>query len=246
MKPNKIFKTWILDKKFLLGTVIGILLASFILIFVLGLYRVSLTGQKRMMVSVKEIFPPKIPASATSSFILNFKGKNIQLTIDSQTYWSYKSESHKSTHYPSYCDTTGLRTISNIIKDNCSDTTSQLELAQTLLEFVHCLPYIQEIDNYTKYPLETLVEGGGDCKDLSVLYASLGKVLGLDIIFKRYRIQPAGHVNCAVALGEEIPKGSKVKFQRKFYYTAETTDPKWKIGDEPPNLRNYIPFLVKL
>lgn len=237
---------WVTDKKFLSGLLLGGLFAFGSLFLILAFYRANLTNQKSVIVAVQEILPPKLPESNTCSFILDFKGKTIRLTVNSQSYWYYKAQKHSNPDYRSYCDSTGLTAIVQTIKDNCPDTTSEFALATTALEFVHCLPYLQELDNYTKYPLETLVEGGGDCKDLSVLYATLANQMGLSVIFKRYKMRPVGHLNCAVAIDNFSLSGFAVTYQGQRYFTVETTRPGSKIGDEPEEFRKAKVELIKV
>lgn len=60
------------------------------------------------------------------------------------------------------------------------DTSRFDENAQKILYFVNSIPYHDKKDEYVKMPIETLVEGRGNCADLSILMHSLMVTAGLD------------------------------------------------------------------
>ena len=73
------------------------------------------------------------------------------------------------------------------------------DTANLVLAFVQSLPYVPDdvstpYDEFPKFPLETIVEGGGDCEDTSILYATLMKILGYDVALVAY----PGHMMVAV------------------------------------------------
>ena len=106
-----------------------------------------------------------------------------------------------------------------------------------VLAFVQDMPYTSDLesrgDNYPRYPIETLVDGGGDCEDSSALFTSIisnpeffnyGTVL---IIIE-------DHMGVGVSGNEgvggvyfEIPTSSAR------YYYCETTGSGYAIGDMP-------------
>lgn len=108
------------------------------------------------------------------------------------------------------------------------------ETANFILAFVQSLPYIPDnistpFDDFPKFPLETLIEGGGDCEDTSILYATLLKILGYDVIL----VSPPGHMMVGVAEYREKIPGWYVEFNNRKYYLAETTGEGWRVGDLP-------------
>ena len=55
-----------------------------------------------------------------------------------------------------------------------------------VLSFVQNLPYTSDLvttgyDNYPRYPVETVVDKGGDCEDSSILFASIVRELGYSV-----------------------------------------------------------------
>ncbi len=115
--------------------------------------------------------------------------------------------------------------------------------AQKILDFVHRgFVYLKERDSYPKSPLETIVEGGGDCEDLALLTASLMKKAGMDIV---YVAIPGKNSNPPVR--SHLIIGVHGNFDGKFierdgkkYYLTESTGTssilsekkigKWKVG----------------
>jgi len=137
--------------------------------------------------------------------------------------------------------------LEDIIRALNLPTGSQEKDAQKLLDFAHSFIYVPDIDGYTKTPLETIVEGGGDCEDLSVLAYSLLKRAGHDVIYLEippYEGSKGGHILVGVAGNFG---GANVIYENKRYFLAETTGTEWphqpaqhKIGDLP------VPIWTKL
>ena len=97
------------------------------------------------------------------------------------------------------------------------------------------MPYAEDIvttgyDEYARYPLETLVDYGGDCEDTSILMAALLKAMGYDAVLLYFSGDP-GHV--AVGVAGQF-SGSYFDYQGAKYYYLETTGSGWEIGDIPP------------
>ncbi|KKN49119.1 hypothetical protein LCGC14_0645930, partial [marine sediment metagenome] len=79
------------------------------------------------------------------------------------------------------------------------------QIANFVLSFVQCLPYTVDdvstgIDEFPRFSIETLVAGGGDCEDTTILAGSIFLVLGYDIVC----LNPKGHL----ALGIEGAGGN--------------------------------------
>ena len=98
-----------------------------------------------------------------------------------------------------------------------------------VLSFVHALPYTPDdvttgYDEYYKYAIETLVEGGGDCEDTSVFFASLLSGLNLKVAL----IWFPGHI--AVGVKGNF-RGTFFTYGNSKYYYCETTATSLKLGD---------------
>ncbi len=167
----------------------------------------------------------------------NFSPKNewsYSLKINRTDYLAYVIRKHPfDIDYRLIDDfiTSQDRDIKNISEYLVNHYPEKLDQAEHVLAFVQSMSYEGDIDEYPKYPLETLVEGGGDCEDTSILYATLMKGLGYDVAILGFW----DHVMVGVAFPDPVPESligtnSFVK-NGKRYYTAETTDKKWRIGE---------------
>jgi hypothetical protein len=106
-----------------------------------------------------------------------------------------------------------------------------------VLAFVQDLPYTSDLeskgDNYPRYPIETLVDGGGDCEDSSALFAS---VISNSEFFNygTALVIIDDHMGIGVS-GNEGVGGTyfEIPTSPKRYYYCETTGKGYAIGDMP-------------
>ena len=106
----------------------------------------------------------------------------------------------------------------------------QIELA---LSFVQSLPYAfdsdsKDEDEYVRYPVETLVDGCGDCEDKVALLVALLYEMDKDFVLLVLPEHMALGVHC-----DEIEGSRYLLYQGKKYYFMETTMPNWQIGQIP-------------
>lgn len=105
------------------------------------------------------------------------------------------------------------------------------QIANFVLSFVQCLPYAVDdvstgIDEFPRFAIETLVAGGGDCEDTTILAGSIFLVLGYDLIC----LNPKGHL--ALGIEGKFP-GAYFEHNGKRYFYSETTGTGWEIGNLP-------------
>lgn len=101
--------------------------------------------------------------------------------------------------------------------------------------FVQNLSYQAEQGEYPKYPVETLVDKGGDCEDTAILAAALLQATGYDAILLRLESPiegEAGHMAVGVAI-PGVSSGYSYSYGGETYYYLETTSA-WPAGDMPP------------
>lgn len=115
---------------------------------------------------------------------------------------------------------------------------SERELVDFILAFVQSLKYIPDdvltgLDEYPKYPLETLVEDGGDCEDTSILLASLYREMGYGVVLLRL----SGHMAVGVKGSSNI-SGTYYDCNGTRYYYVETTGNNYKIGQIPDEYKD--------
>lgn len=122
--------------------------------------------------------------------------------------------------------------IWNLAKEDGLDDWESINL---MVAFVQQLRYQAESGNGTeqvKYPIETLVDGGGDCEDSAILLAAMLRTLGYNTVL----INPAGHMSVGVAC--DNCNGAFIEYDRTRYYYVETTYPGWEIGEMPEQFRS--------
>jgi hypothetical protein len=105
-----------------------------------------------------------------------------------------------------------------------------IEEVEIVISFVQNLHYLTDdntgFDEYPKFPVESLVDMGGDCEDTSILMAHLLEAMNIDTAL----LTLPGHM----AIGVEL-NGSGVHWDidnHTFYY-LETTVAGWELGSIP-------------
>jgi len=111
-----------------------------------------------------------------------------------------------------------------------------------VLEIVHQMPYIKMI--YAKSPIETLIEGTGDCDNVAMLAASIIESKGLDTILiygvACGRSGCGPHVMIGVALPN--PPDDLLRFGRTSYWYIEHNGRRYYVAECTPvggDVRNF-------
>ncbi len=116
---------------------------------------------------------------------------------------------------------------------------SDWQLAECVISFIQTMKYKNDgTYEYPRYPIETLVEKGGDCEDTAILLEAILKELGFDCVL----VSPNKHMGVGIALKYEI-SGTAFQHRNKFYYYIETTSAGWGIGDYPEHLSAAVTIL---
>ncbi|MBS1263471.1 MAG: hypothetical protein MAG715_00653 [Methanonatronarchaeales archaeon] len=121
---------------------------------------------------------------------------------------------------------------------------SEFERVSFVTAFVQSLPYTPDnvttdFDEYPRYPVETLVDDGGDCEDSSILLASVMDAMGYDVVL----LELPGHMAVGVA-GDETVGGSYVEGGGTRYFYVETTGENWEIGELPAEFEE-LPITIR-
>ena len=118
---------------------------------------------------------------------------------------------------------------------------SEEDFANGVLMIVHQITYLETTP--VKYPVETIVDGQGDCDLFSFIAASVMKAGGLDVVLLYYEEQ--AHMNIGVHLST-APQATRdsayyVTVDNTRYYVAECTggnwEDGWRVGECPPDLK---------
>lgn len=173
---------------------------------------------------------------------------NVQ--ISKAIYDFYKSSPHdKTPNYANYAltdeDKDFFRDITKKFKDNgASNGYTDYDNIMNVIAFVQALPYKEDdpaTGEYTRYPLETLVDNAGDCKDKSILAATMLHEMGYDVVLLKY----PQHMAVGVKLDRDI-SGTYFDYGGSRYYYAETTGQNWTIGDAPDDIKGLTPIIYPM
>ena len=153
--------------------------------------------------------------------------------LSTSAYFHYRTV-ERSWEYGSYIQESASYPVIAGFAQQLSDAADALELnewdkVRFALAFVQHMRYDpDERGEYPRYPIETLVDGGGDCEDTAILLAAVLDAWGLDCVL----LSPPGHM----ALGLSISgfDGIYYPWNGKKYYYVETTGRNWGIGQIPP------------
>jgi len=79
------------------------------------------------------------------------------------------------------------------------------QTAEFAISFVQSLPYSSDsvatpFDEYARYPIETLVDMGGDCEDSTIVLASLLDMMGYDVVILTFPGTASEEGHCAVGV----------------------------------------------
>jgi len=119
-------------------------------------------------------------------------------------------------------------------RNNFSDD----QIVLNVIAFVQSMPYTSDsittgYDEYPRYPIETLVDGGGDCEDSSILAAALLSEMGYETIL----IGVSNHIALGVKSSDDLP-GKYYEYNGGKYYYVETTNSGHGFGEIPPEYKD--------
>lgn len=115
---------------------------------------------------------------------------------------------------------------------------SERETVDLAVAFVQGMNYTEDevtsgFNQYTYYPVETLIERGGDCEDSTILLASILRQMGYGVVLLGlWDTKPQQHMALGVKGDESIP-GTYYEHNGERYYYVETTGEGWRIGEMP-------------
>ncbi len=117
-----------------------------------------------------------------------------------------------------------------------------LDDVMNVLTFVQSLGYEEDTgSDYTRYPLETLADEKGDCKDKSILGAAMLHEMGYDVVLLKF----PQHMALGIRGAAEM-QGACYEYGGKKYYYVETTSPNWGVGDIPGDLKGQTPVIISM
>ena len=121
---------------------------------------------------------------------------------------------------------------------------SETDHVYNVISFVQSLRYEYDIkskkkEDYVRYPLETLVDGEGDCEDMVVLAASILYEMGYKVLL----VSLPEHLALAVQCSEFFP-GTYYEYEGSRYYYLEMTSVGWDLGHIPAKYKGVEATLI--
>jgi len=202
---------------------------------------------------IEEVQPSTGLIDREYEFVYGGKTWTWELQIPQSLYDYYKGKQRPPTqNYSVYVthpldDTIVSVIVSEIERIAQEEGYTELEKVEFTNTFVQSLPYTADsvttpFDEYPRYPVETLVDNGGDCEDTSILLASFLNTMDYAVILIEF---PGRH--CAVGvLGGEGIYGHYFEYNDGKYYFIETTDTGWGVGGIPEEYLDAKAFLFDM
>ncbi len=151
-----------------------------------------------------------------SAYTIMFNGKEVE-----PNYFGFILSEH---------DRSVIRMLADEFSGRAATEKEKIQLALT---FVQSLPYAYDtdskgVDEYMRYPIETLVDGCGDCEDKSALLAAILYEMDVDFVLLLLPEHMAIGVHC-----DEVEPDRYLYCGDKRYCYMETTKQNWQIGQTP-------------
>ncbi|MFC2077673.1 transglutaminase-like domain-containing protein [Candidatus Bipolaricaulota bacterium] len=118
------------------------------------------------------------------------------------------------------------------------------EKLHLIVSFVQSLRYVSEEAEYPRYPIETLVEGCGDCEDLAILTAAILRQMGFGVVLLAFTAEMHMAVGIRI-LPPDPGEAHAYAWNGDTYYYLETTGTGWTIGEMPTEYTS-IPTIIAL
>jgi hypothetical protein len=166
------------------------------------------------------------------SFAFDGAQQNLSIELSTSAYLHYRTR-QRTWDYGTYTkEETEFPVIASLSEQlsNAGDALNlnEWDKVRFAVAFVQHMRYDpDERGEYPRYPIETLVDGGGDCEDTAILLAAILDAWGLDCVL----LSPPGHM--ALGLAVHGLEGVYYPHKERRYYYVETTGKNWEIGQVP-------------
>ncbi|MDR0372004.1 MAG: hypothetical protein LBI79_00340 [Nitrososphaerota archaeon] len=191
----------------------------------------------------------------TMSFLLlnhpdGDKTYELDLTISQSLYWYYVMRNHyvfSSNDFSKFVTPYVFKPVADTLWQLYNSTE---DFTNGVLMLVHQIVYEETIPS--RYPVETLVVGKGDCDLFAYIAASILEAGGISTILLFY--DELAHVEIGVDLGRPPIDARNevfcVTYQNVSYYIAECTGSmwrsSWRVGECPTNYQNVTAQVIPL
>ncbi len=181
-------------------------------------------------------------------YVWNFKRRpyTVLMIIGLERYNSYSAKERYD--IPKLVEE-GRTTIGNLTREfqrifKQNRNWNRQDRVDFILSFVQSLPYTLDdvttgFDEFRRYAIETLIEGGGDCEDTTILVAAILQGLGEETAL----IFTPGHIALGVS-GDYT--GASLTYNGVKYFYCETTGTGWTVGKLPASVGKTVEAIVPL
>lgn len=202
----------------------------------------------RIVEGIAQQRPPNTRQTIGQRYVWNFKGKpyTVLMTIDLENYNSYSGKERYD--IPKLVEE-GRTTIGNLTREfqrifKQNRNWKRQDHVDFVLSFVQSLPYTLDdvttgYDEFRRYAVETLIEGGGDCEDTTILVGAILRGLGEETAL----IFTPGHI--AIGVSGDFT-GSSLTYNGIKYFYCETTGTGWTVGTLPASVGKTVEAIVPL
>ncbi len=175
---------------------------------------------------------------------------DLELIFPENLYEYYTEKSHRVISVDEFSGFVTPYIFESVADKLWEVNNNEEDFVNSALMIVHQIDY--EETTPIKYPVETIIEGKGDCDLFSIIAASIIKAGGLDVVLLYYEEQT--HMNIGVALSS-APQDARdstyhVNYNNNRYYVAECTGENWiegwRIGECPPELKDLNAEVISL
>lgn len=174
-----------------------------------------------------------------------------RLSIPVELYEYYQERTHVGDDFSHYVLSEFDRDCIRDLVQSFRTGGEKLGLSETdnvynVISFVQSLQYMYDIkskreDDYVRYPVETLVDGVGDCEDMVILAASILYEMGYKVLL----VSLPDHLALAVECRESFP-GTYYEYDDERYYYLEMTNIGWDLGQIPAQFKNTKAQLIPI
>ena len=208
----------------------------------------------------KEITPPEEYYTRVYKWVFQNKTWNLQLKIPIGKYkWYLNSEVNREPQIEGIYAMASFVTYKDKIIETLVDKLGTLGNNFNDIDYINfALSFVQQIVEYTedniskgveeywRYPIETLVEREGDCEDSAVLFASIIKASNYNVSLLFYVLENnTGHLAVGINLDKDI-HGEYVTYNNHRYYYCETTSQGYLLGEKPSGIPDKPKMIIPI
>lgn len=171
------------------------------------------------------------------------------VSIPTELYAYYQRRTHQGDEFVHYVlsdfDRYYIRELVNSFRAGGEKFgLSETDHVHNVISFVQSLRYVNDSDSkgkpdYVRFPLETLVDGVGDCEDMAILAGAILYEMGYGVLL----VCLPEHLALAVKCEEYFP-GTYYDYEGGRYYYLEMTNTGWDIGQIPQRYQGTSARLI--